>query len=268
MRKRMISVAAVLLLAAATVLPAGAVSVEIDSKPVTMDVTLYDGTSYVPLRAFTNIVCPDAAVSWENGQAVICKADLLVTARPGASYIEANGRLLYAELGVKLIDGTTKVPVRALAKALGASVDWNGATGTVVVTRGSGTIASGSTYYNADDVYWLSRIISAESSGESLRGKIAVGNVILNRVKSPDFPDSIYGVIFDSRWGGQFEPAKNGTIYNTPDADSVIAAKLCLDGASAAGNSLYFLNPSKSTSFWITANRTHQTTIGNHAFYA
>jgi N-acetylmuramoyl-L-alanine amidase len=268
MKKRFISVILILLLTAATIVPAAAVSMEIDGTPVPLTVTLYNGTSYVPLRAAAKLICSDAAVTWENGTAVIRNGDLTVTARPGAGYIEANGRLLYAENGVRLTDGTTTVPVRVLAKALDAAVTWDGATGTVTITSGSGTIESGDSFYSADEVYWLSRIINAESSGEPLRGKIAVGNVILNRVKSPDFPDTIYGVIFDSRWGGQFEPAKNGTIYNTPDAESVLAAKLCLDGASVAGTSLYFLNPALSTNFWIMDNRSRLTTIGNHAFYA
>lgn len=268
MKKHIIAFAAVLLLAAATVVPARAVSLEVNNKPVSIPIAIYNGTSYVPLRAMTNLVAPDASVSWENGLAIIRRAGLTVTARPGAYYIEANGRCLFADQSVKLIDGVTSVPVRVLAKALGATVGWDGATGTVSVTGGSGTIEAGDTYYNADEVYWLSRIISAESQGEPLRGKIAVGNVILNRVKSPDFPNSIYGVIFDNRWGGQFEPVQNGTINNTPDTQSIIAAKLCLDGASVAGSSLFFLNPSISTNFWIMDNRSHLATIGSHAFYA
>jgi N-acetylmuramoyl-L-alanine amidase len=115
-------------------------------------------------------------------------------------------------------------------------------------------------------VYWLSRIISAESGGEPLEGKIAVGNVVLNRVKSPDFPNTIYGVIYDTAGGIQFEPVANGTVNNVPDPDSVLAAKLCLDGASVAGGSLFFLNPSLATSFWITENRTKVAAIGSHVF--
>lgn len=88
--------------------------------------------------------------------------------------------------------------------------------------------------YNADDLYWLARIISAESRGESLDGKIAVGNVVLNRVASSDFPDTIYGVIFDDRWGGQFEPVRNGTIYQTPTEDSVLGGP-ALSGGQQCG---------------------------------
>ncbi|NLA85971.1 MAG: cell wall hydrolase, partial [Clostridiales bacterium] len=135
------------------------------------------------------------------------------------------------------------------------------------IKRGGGAIQSGDCFYDSVAILWLSRSIHAESEMDPLTGKIAVGNVILNRVKSPDFPGTIYGVIFDSRWGGQFQPVKNGTIYNTPSADSVLAAKLCLDGANVAGSSLFFLNPAISTNFWMMQNKNHVTTIGNHQFY-
>ena len=113
----------------------------------------------------------------------------------------------------------------------------------------------------------LSRIISAESRGEPLEGQIAVGNVVLNRVASADFPDTIYGVIFDDRWGGQFTPVRNGTIYQEPSARSVEAARLCLSGANTAGESLYFLAPALATNHWVMENRTHVVTIGSHWFY-
>lgn len=120
---------------------------------------------------------------------------------------------------------------------------------------------------DSDAVYWLSRIISAESQGEPLEGKIAVGNVVLNRVKSSEFPNTIYGVIFDDRWGGQFEPVRNGTIYQTPTEESVEAAKLCLAGTNVVGDSLYFLAPALAQNFWIVENREYVTTIGCHEFY-
>jgi N-acetylmuramoyl-L-alanine amidase len=268
MKKRITALLLMLCLVAGTWISADAVSLKVDSAPVQVRVSLYDSTSYVPLRAMANLLSPGATVAWENGKAVVRKADLTLTARPGDLYLEANGRMLYAAGGIKIENGTTMVPLRAFAKAFGASVAWDGAAQAALVTRGSGTITPGGSYYDADAVYWLSRIISAESMSEPLKGKIAVGNVIMNRVKSPDFPDTIYGVIFDSRWGGQFQPVKNGSIYNTPGADSVLAAKLCLDGASVVGDSIFFLNPAISSNFWTMQNRDYMATIGNHQFYA
>lgn len=77
---------------------------------------------------------------------------------------------------------------------------------------GTGTTNSSQSYYS-DAVYWLSRIINAEAQGEPYEGKVAVGNVVLNRVKSPLFPNTIYGVIFEYYKGiPQFSPVADGTI--------------------------------------------------------
>ena len=119
-----------------------------------------------------------------------------------------------------------------------------------------------------EDLYWLSRIIHSEAQGESYQGKVAVGNVVLNRVSSSQFPNSIKGVVFDKQNGyTQFSPVIDGTIYNTPNSDSIRAAKEVLAGARPVGGALYFLNPQKSTNFWITSNRKYMTTIGKHDFY-
>ena len=90
---------------------------------------------------------------------------------------------------------------------------------------------------------------------------------MLNRVASPDYPDTIYKVIFDSEHAVQFQPVSDGTIYNTPDTGSIQAAKLALQGVNVAGSSLFFFNPALSKGTWIVNNRTYYKTIGNHQFY-
>lgn len=124
-----------------------------------------------------------------------------------------------------------------------------------------------STQVNQDDLYWLSRIVHAEAQGEPYTGKLAVANTILNRVKSSQFPNTIWGVIFDTKYGVQYTPTVNGAIYNTPNADSVRAAREALEGKSVVGNAMYFCNPKKAPGNWIMQNRPYYTTIGNHAFY-
>lgn len=227
---------------------------------------VYEDTTYVSLRVLAQALRPDAEILWEDGQALVQAGDLSLSAQPGECYIEANGRALYVPGGVHMEEGRTSVPVRVLAEAMDAQVEWEEDTGTVTVT-GGGAITPAGLYYDEEDLYWLSRIISAESRGEPLLGQVAVGNVILNRVASPEFPDSIYEVIFDQRWGGQFEPVRSGAIYEEPALSSVLAAKLCLEGANAAGDSLYFLAPALAGNFWIMEERTHVTTIGSHWFY-
>ena len=119
-----------------------------------------------------------------------------------------------------------------------------------------------------DDVYWLSRIIHAEAGAEPYQGKVAVGNVVLNRVKSKDFPNTIYNVIFEYYKNiPQFSPVADGTIYNTPSSESIKAANEALNGARPVGNATYFFNPNKAAGSWIVNNKSYVTKIGGHVFY-
>jgi N-acetylmuramoyl-L-alanine amidase len=130
------------------------------------------------------------------------------------------------------------------------------------------TISRGDTANDSDTLYWLARIIHAEAQGECYEGKVAVGNVILNRVNSSDFPNTVTGVIFEYYQGiPQFSPVANGTIYNTPSADSIKAAKEALAGKNFVGKATYFFNPAKSAGKWIVQNKTFVKRIENHVFY-
>ena len=91
-------------------------------------------------------------------------------------------------------------------EALGCQVEWD------PYLRGA-TVTSPGAAYDAGELYWLSRIICAESGAESMSGQIAVGNVILNRVRSGSFPNTVEGVIFDRKDAVQFEPVSNGRVY-------------------------------------------------------
>ena len=226
--------------------------------------TVWNNTTYVSLRAVSTALDSSAVVTWENGTAYVRTDDMLISARSGENYLTINGESLSVPYGVKAAQGRMLVPVRILAQAFDATVTWNPVTGEVALTQET---ADQEESYTADDLYWLARIISAESRGETLEGKIAVGNVVLNRVASPDFPNTIYGVIFDDRWGGQFEPARNGTVYQTPTEESVQAAKLCLEGTNVIGDSLYFIAPALAQNFWVSQNREYVATIGCHDFY-
>ncbi len=120
----------------------------------------------------------------------------------------------------------------------------------------------------ATNLYWLSRIIHAEAGAESYNGKVAVGNVILNRVNSDLFPSTVKGVIFEYFQGiPQFSPVEEGTIYNNPSEESIQAARDALNGVRPVGSCTYFFNPDKSAGQWIVNNKTYVTRIGNHVFY-
>ena len=248
-------------------LPSAALSLSVEGRDRTAQAkaTAIHNTTYVSLRSVADMLVPGAQVDWRDGTAWVSTDQLTLSARPGDNYIQVNGRYIYMEHGVRAMDGSTMVAIRPFAAAMGGTVDWLGQTSTVVLTPGDGVPEEPA--YAEDELYWLSRIISAESRGEPLLGKIAVGTVVLNRVAHDMFPDTIYGVIFDDRWGGQFEPVRNGTVYHDPTQESVMAAQLCLQGARAAGDSLYFFAPHLTDDRWISDNRTYVTTIGAHWFY-
>ena len=224
-------------------------------------ISLWSNTAYVSLRAVSNSLDDSCIITWENNTAKIISEVGILTARAGDRFLTVNNTRINIPQEVKNTNGHIIVPLRPLAHIFDAFVFWN------PVARQASVIRELKEDYRSEDIYWLSRIISAESRGEPLEGKIAVGNVVLNRVKSPEFPSTIYDVIFDSRWGGQFEPVRNGSIYQTPTEESVLAAKLCLNGANVIGDSIYFLAPALAQNFWIVENREYIATIGCHDFY-
>ncbi len=243
--------------------------VRVGSAQLKVPAKLINSTTYVSLKYFCEALSY-CRVTFDavSRTATVSSDNMYITATHGANYICANGRYLWTDNSVVILDdGRMYVPVRTLAKAYGVDVNWNDATRSVTVTGSVKPIMSGDLFYKSDEVYWLSRIISAESRGEPLLGQIAVGNVVLNRVRSSSYPNTIYGVIFDRRYGVQFTPVANGTIYNSPYYLSVIAAKICLEGESVSKTALYFLEPEKSTSFWIVENCTFEFGIGCHDFY-
>ncbi len=245
------------------------VSVYINNQEFTGGIDVKDNTTFVGIRKFSTSMDKNAKVTYNNSTKTLTVQtdNLYLTATAGTNYIVANGRYLYTESPIYLKNGVMYAPVLLMARAFDAKISWRDSNSSFYVTRGSGGILSGSRYYDSDEVYWLAKIISAESQGEPLLGKIAVGNVILNRVNSAEFPNTIYGVIFDRKYGTQFSPVANGTIYNDATWESTVAAKICLEGYSVSNKILYFVNPKFSPNSWISRNRVFFRQIGNHAFY-
>jgi len=237
--------------------PRSSVGVYINEGRFWGGVTVKDATTFVGIRKFSNAMDSEASVNYNSStRTLTVKTNkLYLTAKDGQNYIVANGRYLYTESPVYMRNGTMYAPVLLMAKAFGAKIRWDNPTHSFYVTKGTGGIVSGEQFYREDEVYWLSRIIYAESGGEPLRGKIAVGNVILNRTKHSYFPNTIYGVIFDKKNGVQFSPTINGTIYKAPNAQSIIAAKICLEGYSVNDRILYFVNASLVPNCWVCNNR-------------
>ena len=224
---------------------------------------------WVPFRAVSEALGADAII-WDpaerTGEAVMGDTSVLV--REGAPYIRCSGRYFYVPGGCRLEKDRFMVPADALCAALGGSIDLDGDNGTLWVTPGNSPILSGSEFYDETDLYWMSRIIEAEAGVEPFLGKIAVGSVVMNRVSDSAYPSTVKGVIFDNRSGIQFSPAYSGGIYCTPSADSVIAAKIALEGTDVTGGSLFFAMDDIAATCWAGRNRQYVTQIGRHVFFA
>lgn len=245
------------------------VNVTLDGKQILKgEAAIINSVTYVPLRSFSELMGADS-ISWnaKTSTATVKRGSLSIHITSGALFIGANGRYFFTVEKILNINDRLFVPVRAIASAFSASVTWDNATRTVGITSSKKTLVGGDKFYNSTDLYWLSRIISAEAAGEPLVGQIAVGNVVLNRRASSQYPNSVYGVIFDRKGGTQFSPVSMGTIYNTPSSTSVIAAKICLEGYSVDKGILFFMNPTIATSNWISKNRPFAFRLGNHSFY-
>lgn len=224
-----------------------------------------DGLTYVPLREFCQAM--NCTITWNGSMITVTRADdLYIQVSVDSDLINANGRWLRMPAPAENVNGKVMVPIRGLETVFTMTLTWNAATLTVTATGGT-ALEHADTFYNAEDLYWLSRIINAESGNEPLDGKIAVGNVVINRTKHPSFPDTIHDVIFDRKHGVQFTPAKSGSINRTPNTESVIAAKLCLEGVNTAGHSTYFVDPRRSPNCWVVRNCTKTMEIGTHAFF-
>lgn len=122
--------------------------------------------------------------------------------------------------------------------------------------------SSGGSSTSSSDLNLLSRLIYAEARGEPYTGQVAVGAVVLNRVKSSSFPNTISGVIYQS---GAFSVVSDGQINLTPNETAKKAAQDALNGWDPSYGSLYYFNPNTATSSWIWS-RPHTVTIGNHRF--
>jgi len=119
---------------------------------------------------------------------------------------------------------------------------------------------SGSSY--SGDVELLARLIHGEARGEPYVGMVAVGAVVLNRVRSSKFPNTIAGVIYQA---GAFDAVADGQINLTPNEQSRRAARDALNGWDPTGGCLYYYNPATATSKWIWT-REVRLNIGDHSF--
>lgn len=161
----------------------------------------------------------------------------------------------------------TAAAVRLFQRRNGLSVDGKVGPATaaalgVSLSASGSTSASSTAAIASSDHRLLSKLVYAEARGEPYKGMVAVAAVVLNRVRSSSFPNTISGVIYQK---GAFSCVSNGSINNTPNNQSIRAALDALNGWDPTGGCLYYYNPRLTDDTWIRT-RTVQTVIGNHYF--
>ena len=138
----------------------------------------------------------------------------------------------------------------ATAKALG-------------MTTSASSNTSTSSAASNNNLYLLARLVYGEARGEPYKGQVAVAAVVLNRVKSSSFPNSVSGVIYQS---GAFTAVSDGQINLSPDETAIKAARDAINGWDPTGGCLYYYNPAKTTNRWMLSH-TVKVVIGKHAFF-
>ena len=194
-------------------------------------------------------------------------ADLYKRGASGATVTEIQRRLKawgYYDGAVDGVYGSrTEAAVRYFQRKNGLSADGQVGNQTLAalgIPASGGN--SGGSY--SGDLQLLARIISAEARGEPYQGQVAVGAVVLNRVRHPSFPDTLAGVIYQR---DAFTAVSDGQ-FDEPIAESAWrAAQDALGGSDPSGGALYYFNPATATSAWIWS-RPLIVTIGNHRFCA
>ena len=153
---------------------------------------------------------------------------------------------------------------KATYKALGMTKSYE----ILVNSSGSGNSGSGNTAtgglngFSSSEVYLLAKTIYAEGRGEPYVGQVAIGAVVLNRVRSKDFPNTISGVVYQKH---AFTAVSDGQINLTPNDTAMKAARDAINGWDPTGGAIYYYNPAVATSSWIFDRQT-VTVIGKHIF--
>ena len=156
----------------------------------------------------------------------------------------------------------TLAAVKWFQRKNGLTVDGIAGTNTLRAMGIFTSSSSSSSSSNSNNLNLLARLVYGEARGEPYTGQVAVAAVVLNRVKSSSFPNTISGVIYQS---GAFDVVRDGQINLTPNSTAIKAAQDALNGWDPSYGAIYYFNPNTATNKWIWS-RPHTVTIGNHRF--
>ena len=157
----------------------------------------------------------------------------------------------------------TKQAVTAFQKSVGITADGIAGSQTLLyLGLSDGGSSGGNSQYSNADIELLAKVISAEARGESYEGQVAVGAVVLNRVKHPSFPDSISGVVYQN---GAFSCVYDSN-WSQPVAESAKrAARDAVNGWDPTGGAIYYYNPNKTNDRFMHSRQVIRV-IGSHRF--
>ncbi len=156
----------------------------------------------------------------------------------------------------------TKNAVIKFQKNCGITADGIAGPKTLLYLGLGSSSASSNSSYSSNDVYLLAKVIAGEARGESYTGQVAVGAVILNRVKHPSFPNTVSGVIYQK---GAFDCVTDSNWRVEPSSTAKKAAQAAINGWDPSGGAIYYYNPAKTTNKWILSRKV-VTVIGSHRF--
>ncbi len=158
----------------------------------------------------------------------------------------------------------TLAAVKYFQRSNGLTVDGIAGTKTLnaMGIMSSSSSGGGSSTSSNNNLNLLSRLVYSEARGETYTGQVAVAAVVLNRVRSSSFPNTISGVIYER---GAFDAVSDGQINLSPDSTARKAAQDALNGWDPSYGAIYYFNPNTATSAWIWS-RPMTVTIGNHRF--
>ena len=256
----------------------GITTVYINDQPVKTTAILQNGYQLIPASFFRNV---NASVVWNAPQrTAMLKTPAMELGFPiGERYTQyrrsasAGWQQDSLQLRTVLLNGTTYVPLAYTARKLGMAVQYDTQKRAAIISTGDGNFVSmakqdGPT---SEELHWLYQITEAEAGGESYTSKVAVAASILNRVSSPEWPNSIIETIFqvDYYHGKayyQYSPVLDKRIYQVkPSQETKRAVQEALNGTDPSRGATVFYNPKKTDNEWVRS-RPVTVRLGNHVF--
>lgn len=226
------------------------------------------------IKTSASHTCP-TATAWE--QETAAEAAVLRQGSKGSEVKEVQRRLKLWGYYKGSVDGVfgsgTRSAVVAFQKKNGLTADGVVGLATykalgmndsyrILAGQSGSSQSAGTNGYSSSDVYLLAKTIYAEGRGEPYTGQVAIGAVVLNRVRSSAFPNTIAGVVYQKH---AFTAVTDGQINLTPNDTAMKAARDAINGWDPTGGAIYYYNPAVATSSWIFDRQT-VTVIGKHVF--